>query len=659
MDTPAPILSYQLNPSPSSLMASPANPAAQGYNQSVLLLTASNDTNQPVTLAYLRLSLPLGAGATSLFDASHLPAVAATPDPAWTLFKTTVFTDDNQQQWASYLFHPRGTGTLPAESSWTFSWEGVPPFRGVPINSVPGKLLCQVAEGSTDSPTLALPLNKAPAGWFEPTFSASPTQAQSGATVLLTWNGPAGARYGLNGLGPDAPNPLPNAGACHSVALTQDTTFTLNVDYTSPQGQPYHASPQQSVTVAAKKPFITSFTGQILPTDTGIELLLTWEVGPIANPPVQVFITGRSDSLAPAGSWPIYPTVKEKALSTYVLTVINDAGSVTQRLTAEWAVVNSPVPVMGSFSSVAITSDGTQALVLSNKGVVPLARQGQGNWAIADSPIPIDFSPNCIGITPYTTQALVPGSFDDCNITVLTRVATGGWAITSSVPSSPMAGVVRMAITPDGKQAFMLCSNSIMVVFSSTDGKQWVKSDTITTAQAQGPFVVAFTSDGTQALITTETGVVMVFTQDGGKWTHVSDVPLSPKIFAIAITPDGTQALVANYDEGTVTVLVSGTKGQWTVAGSPIPVGQSPMSLVITRDGTQVLIPDATGNTGDVKVLTQAANGQWAITDTIASLGQVSMALANTPDGTQALVMTNAGLVTMQISKYSSPVSIQ
>jgi len=162
-----PILNYQLNPSP--LMASLANPAAQGYNQSVL----SNDT--------------------SLLDDANRSAVAATPDLAWTLFKYTFFADANQQDWVSYVFHPNDDdGTLPAKSSWTFSWQGVPPFWGVPINSVPGELRCQVMEGSAGNPTLARYLDKSPAGWFAPAFSAFPTQAKPGDAVLLSWNVPPG-----------------------------------------------------------------------------------------------------------------------------------------------------------------------------------------------------------------------------------------------------------------------------------------------------------------------------------------------------------------------------------------------------------------------------------------------------------------------------------
>ena len=140
-----PLLSYQLNPSPEPLMASPANPAKHGYNQSVLTLTASNATTQAVTLTYLRLDLPLGSGATDLLDLltldALLAAVSVTPDPAWTLAPNdgvSVWTDANKQVWGSYLFHPSGDGTLPVDNSWTFSWQGVPPtYWGVPVNTVP------------------------------------------------------------------------------------------------------------------------------------------------------------------------------------------------------------------------------------------------------------------------------------------------------------------------------------------------------------------------------------------------------------------------------------------------------------------------------------------------------------------------------------------
>ena len=597
--TPTLLLSYQLNPAPAPLMASPANPAVVGYNQSVLTLTASNTTASDVTLKYLRLEVPLGSGAADLLALLTLAdlqaAVGVTPDPAWTLLQTSVQTDAAGQVWGHYLFHPTGTGTLPAGNSWTFTWQGVAPtYWGVPINTVPGgPIRCQVVEGSAASPGGAvqpLPLYKAPAGWFAPTLLATPVTVASGGTVQLSWNGPAGASYQLNGLASGAPTPLPNAGTWASAPLTQDPVFvfTLQVDYTPAQAPPQHASPQQTVTVqppAPAPPVINSFTGTMLDSNGQPTLLLNWNVSPAT---AIVTLSGNSGKFNASSESTITPSAAQPLRTTYTLTATNPAGQqATSSLTATYQPVQT-LPVGSQPWALAHTPGGGQAWVVNRGGNTVTVLDTASCQPVRT--LAVGNQPWAIALTPDGRQAWVANNGDN-TVTVL-DTATYQPLHTLPVGRQPSA----LAFTPDGRQAWVANAGGCTVMVLDTASYQSLASIPV----GQFPTALALTPDGHQAWVANfNDNTVTVL--DTASCQPVRTLAVGNQTLAVAFTPGGGQAWVANAAANTVMVLDTAT--YQTV--QTISVGSSPTAIALTPDGGQAWVTNASDNTVKVLALTK------------------------------------------------------
>jgi YVTN family beta-propeller protein len=96
----------------------------------------------------------------------------------------------------------------------------------------------------------------------------------------------------------------------------------------------------------------------------------------------------------------------------------------------------------------------------------------------------------------------------------------------------------------------------------------------------------------------------------------------------LGVGPSRAQnAYVTNSDDGTVTVIATGTN---TVAGSPITVGNGPGGVAVTPDGSQVYVSNNDTNT--VSVINTATNAVSTITvGTAGTEGPAGIAV--TPDG--------------------------
>ncbi len=196
----------------------------------------------------------------------------------------------------------------------------------------------------------------------------------------------------------------------------------------------------------------------------------------------------------------------------------------------------------------------------------------------------------------------------------------------------PRAGRDRVAITPDGKTAFV--ANPLSATVSTIDVKTRTKHPT-DIAVGSVPIGAAVTPDG-KTLFVVNGGSGTVSTIDVKTRTkNATDIPVGTNPRGVAVTPDGKTAFVTNANFG-ATLFPSGdsvsTIDVKTRAKNPndIAVGSLPTQVAITPDGKTAFVTNGgsgTVSTIDVKTRTNHFTG--------IALGQ---GVAITPDGKTAFV---------------------
>jgi YVTN family beta-propeller protein len=218
---------------------------------------------------------------------------------------------------------------------------------------------------------------------------------------------------------------------------------------------------------------------------------------------------------------------------------------------------------------------------------VPAYRQGRRGRAGADAIIPIDTATNKAG-KPI-------------------RVGFG----------------FQIAITPDGKTAYVLDPNNFKVTPISTATNTAGKPIPIGRSRNDGPWFIAITPDG-KTVYVANTGRNTVVPIQTATNTAGRPIPVSPGPEGIAITPDSKTAYVVSEPphggNGAVTPISTATN----TPGKPIPVSGISFEIVITPDGktayassgsTVTPINTAT-NTADKPIHLHGNFGEGAITIT-------------------------------------------
>ncbi|HEY5051928.1 MAG TPA: PKD domain-containing protein, partial [Solirubrobacterales bacterium] len=179
----------------------------------------------------------------------------------------------------------------------------------------------------------------------------------------------------------------------------------------------------------------------------------------------------------------------------------------------------------------------------------------------------------------------------------------------------------RVAITPDGKRAYVADSNTNQVVPIGVGAKPPAAGIPIDVGV--GPFAIAITPDGSRAYVTNNFSDTVTPINLATN-TALPPIPVGGIPFGIAITPDGARAYVANLFSGDVSVIDLATN---TVIAT-IPIGVSPTGVAVAPDGKHVYVTEGGGDTIPIDVATNAAGP--AIT------GAAGAAIAITPDGARA-----------------------
>ncbi len=273
------------------------------------------------------------------------------------------------------------------------------------------------------------------------------------------------------------------------------------------------------------------------------------------------------------------------------------AGTVTVLDTATGAVVGSPIPVGGTPDYIAVTPDGSKALVSTWPGghsLVPIDTA----TLTAGKPIPIE-APRGLAIAPDGLTAWVSGGSGD-NSLYPVNLATDKVGAPLTVDTNHSAASV--AISPDGSTAYVSDQFGGLVPVDLT-------TETVGTTinLSSGPSETAIAPNGHTAYVDAGT---KLFPVDLTQHPPVVGTPITPcgpsgSPDRIAITPDGATAYVGCFTTGEVVPVTLST----FTAGTPIFVGSGTDQIVgtgMSPDGTTVYAADATD--GKVVPITTATN---------------------------------------------------
>jgi YVTN family beta-propeller protein len=178
-------------------------------------------------------------------------------------------------------------------------------------------------------------------------------------------------------------------------------------------------------------------------------------------------------------------------------------------------------------------------------------------------------------------------------------------------PISVDASPFMIAITPDGRTAFVTCpfenviipidlatntpEKSIeMISDKASDANDMMKRfEKFAEIKSLSPFGIAITPDGQKVYVTNayfnNVTVIDVHTK-----TPLTVIPVGELPVNVAITPDGHTAYVANMDSHEITPIDITTN----IPGAPIPVGRGPVWTSITPDGKMAYVTNL--DSGDV-----------------------------------------------------------
>jgi len=211
-------------------------------------------------------------------------------------------------------------------------------------------------------------------------------------------------------------------------------------------------------------------------------------------------------------------------------------------------------------------------------------------------------------------------------------------------------GGVAVAITPDGRSAYLLGSRYVSVLNTQTN--QVLGSPIEVGEEA---YAAAITPDGDSAYVvnrgSNNVSVIDTLTNEVvGSPITVGEAP-----DAIAISPNEQTAYVTNYASNNVSVIDTATN---EVLGSPIGVGEEPDAIAITPDGKSAYVVN--GKSNSVSVIDTATN---EVLGSPIGVGEEPDAIAITPDGKSLYVVSRgsksvSAIETATNEVLGSPISV-
>lgn len=237
-------------------------------------------------------------------------------------------------------------------------------------------------------------------------------------------------------------------------------------------------------------------------------------------------------------------------------------------------IPNSP----GNF--IAISPDGRKAYMSDPRDGKVFPIDLTTSPATPQAAIEVGGNPEGIAFTPDGSKAYVAqnantgGTAEVIPITVATD--TQGTPITGSGPEHVGPHPFAIAITPDGKTAYVTDAGG------GASGKVY-PINLATGAVGNGILVggsevgITILPDGSTAYVTNGSSLTPITLSDNSVGTPIA---LSGGAYAVASTPDSKTVYVTNDAGSTVTPIITATN----TAGTPINVGSTPRAIAITPD---------------------------------------------------------------------------
>ncbi len=212
-------------------------------------------------------------------------------------------------------------------------------------------------------------------------------------------------------------------------------------------------------------------------------------------------------------------------------------------------------------NAIVITTDGRQAYVANvEDGTVSVIDTTATPPTVVTVVTVNSGTPACMSITPDDTLVFVV-NFEEGNVVVIDTATNEVTIVT--VGTNPFS----IAITPDSTQAYIVNNgdNTVSVIdtnstrthfLNAADHKGAPPTVIAVVEVGHGPVAVAITPDGKQAyVINYNDGTVSVIDTQTIPPTVISTLSVGSLPNSIAITPDGKQAYVVNFGDGTVSII--------------------------------------------------------------------------------------------------------
>jgi YVTN family beta-propeller protein len=158
--------------------------------------------------------------------------------------------------------------------------------------------------------------------------------------------------------------------------------------------------------------------------------------------------------------------------------------------------------------------------------------------------------------------------------------ATNTVVVGTGPDSAVIGGPTAIAVTPDGKHAYVTISNANSVVIDTATNKV-----VATIPVGNGCYGVAITPDGKHAYVANlfSNNVSVIATVSN---TVVATVAVGSQPFGVAVTPNGKHAYVTNQNSNNVSVIATASN---TVVAT-VAVGSGPIAVAVTPDGKHAYV---------------------------------------------------------------------
>ncbi|MEO7003005.1 MAG: beta-propeller fold lactonase family protein [Ktedonobacterales bacterium] len=200
-------------------------------------------------------------------------------------------------------------------------------------------------------------------------------------------------------------------------------------------------------------------------------------------------------------------------------------------------------------------------------------------------------------------------------------VDTTAWRVerTIEVPAGPHG----IALSPDGRYAYVACYKSATVAIISTITE--TLAGAIALPAGTEPYGVVTSADG-RYLYVTANGRSSVYVLDAQTRRIVTDVQVGLRPQLIARSPDGKTLYVPSGSGHSLTFLDIGADAAHPIARGSTLINGYPHGVAVTPDGRYVIVADTTGKTVSVvdartMALVATISGMQEPNDALATMG--------------------------------------